>query len=198
MKPIIILASGSRYKQELMQRLALPFNIVTADIDETRKPNEKPAVLAERLAREKATAVAILHPEAFVLGTDQVIALADQVFTKPITEQAAVQQLKTLRAKTHELLTSVVLIAPGGKTYESTAHYAMTMRDVSDQEIEDYIREDLPLDCAGAYKIECGGIRLFRSLQGDDYTAIIGLPLTHVRHLLETAGYFTASTGHES
>ncbi len=194
MKPTIILASGSRYKQELMQRLALPFNAITADINETRQHGEQPLALAERLAREKAAAVAILHPHAFVLGTDQVIALEDRVFTKPITAQAAVQQLKTLRGKTHELITSIALIAPDGKIHNSTAHYAMSMRDVSDQEIEDYIREDSPLDCAGAYKIECAGIRLFRSLQGDDYTAIIGLPLTHVWQLLEIAGYFSSTT----
>lgn len=198
MKPQIILASGSRYKQELMQRLALPFDSISADINEARRPNEKPAALAQRLAREKAAALAALHPRAFVLGTDQVIALADQVFTKPVTEQAAVQQLKTLRGQTHDLITSIAIIAPGGKIHESTAHYAMNMRDVNDQEIEDYIREDSPLDCAGAYKIECGGIRLFRSIQGDDYTAIIGLPLTHVWHLLEKAGYFLSSTDHTS
>lgn len=198
MKPQIILASGSRYKQELMQRLALPFDSISADINEARRPNEKPAALAQRLAREKAAALAALHPRAFVLGTDQVIALADQVFTKPVTEQAAVQQLKTLRGQTHDLITSIAIIAPGGQIHESTAHYAMNMRDVNDQEIEDYIREDSPLDCAGAYKIECGGIRLFRSIQGDDYTAIIGLPLTHVWHLLEKAGYFLSSTDHTS
>lgn len=198
MKPQIILASGSRYKQELMQRLALPFDSISADINEARRPNEKPAALAQRLAREKAAALAALHPRAFVLGTDQVIALADQVFTKPVTEQAAVQQLKTLRGQTHDLITSIAIIAPGGQIHESTAHYAMNMRDVNDQEIKDYIREDSPLDCAGAYKIECGGIRLFRSIQGDDYTAIIGLPLTHVWHLLEKAGYFLSSTDHTS
>ncbi len=192
MKHNLVLASGSSYKQELMRRLALPFQITTADIDEARKPGETPAELASRLAREKAAAVAQLSPNDFVIGTDQVIALDNVVFTKPGTVQAAVQQLQTLRGKTHELLTAVAVIAPDGKIYESTAHYAMNMRDVNDQEIENYIREDSPLDCAGAYKIEQGGIRLFRSLQGDDYTAIIGLPLTHVRHLLETAGYFSS------
>lgn len=191
MKANLILASGSRYKQELMQRLAIPFHVLTADIDESRQPGEKPAALASRLAREKAAAVAAIAPNAFVIGTDQVIALDDDVFTKPLTIHAANQQLKNLRGKTHDLLTAVAVIAPDGKIYESTAQYAMNMRNISDQEIADYIREDAPLDCAGAYKIEQGGIRLFRSLQGDDYTAIIGLPLTHLRHLLETADFFS-------
>ncbi|MBA2663535.1 MAG: septum formation protein Maf [Bradymonadaceae bacterium] len=186
----LILASGSGYKQELLTRLALPFEALSAEINERPQSGEVPDAIARRLAREKALAVHALQPEAFVIGADQIIALGGAVFSKPGSLQDAEAQLRRLSGHVHDLFTAVAVVAPDGTVFEDLVHFAMDMRAISSAEITAYVGQDLPTDCAGAYKIEAGGIRLFRSLQGDDYTAIVGLPLTRVWRLLEAAGYF--------
>lgn len=188
--PTLLLASESTYKRTLLERLGLPFKSVAARINESAFADEAPADTARRLAHQKAQTIAETHPGAWVLGADQIIALGDRRFSKPKTPERARAQLAALSGQTHQLLTAISLISPAGDTHDDLAKYQMQMRALTSAQIAQYIAEDQPLDCAGSYKIEAGGIRLFRALQGDDYTAIIGLPLTRVHTLLERAGFF--------
>lgn len=192
-RPPLILASGSSYKREILARLGLPFEGIAAKIDESALPGESPADTARRLARQKAQVVAQAHPGSWVLGGDQIIALGSRRFSKPQTPERARQQLAALSAQTHQLLTAVALVTPAGEVSDDLAEYQMEMRALTSAQIAQYIAEDQPLDCAGSYKIEAGGIRLFHAMRGDDYTAIIGLPLTRVHTLLERAGFFDLS-----
>lgn len=188
----LVLASGSPYKQRLMRRLGLSFDICPADIDESASAQETPEALAGRLARQKAQRVAQMRPNTWIIGADQVIALGQRRFSKPGDEQSAREQLAELSGQTHRLITAVALLTPAGDLLEDVVDYEMQMRTLDADEITDYVAEDKPLDCAGSYMIEAGGIRLFRALRGDDYTAIVGLPLTRVRTLLERGGFFEA------
>jgi septum formation protein len=173
-----------------MSRLGVSFEAISADVDESRRPDEAPLDLASRLARDKAQAVQSDHPGAFVIGSDQIIAVDDDVLSKPGTRRRAAEQLRRLAGREHLLATAVCVIAPDGRACESVTSFAMKMRDLDDDEISRYVAEDEPLDCAGAYRIEAGGIRLFEYLRGDDYTAIVGLPLTRVRSHLEALGFY--------
>ena len=173
-----------------MARLGLDFATESADIDESARPDETPVETAERLARRKARTVAEDHPQSYVLGADQTIDIDGTRLTKPGSIDKAVEQLQRLSGQTHRLTTAVSLVSPSGQLVEQKVTFQMVMRDLTDRQIDDYVHEDRPIDCAGSYKIESGGIRLFRSLRGDDYTAIIGLPLTRVWNILERVDYF--------
>jgi septum formation protein len=186
----LVLATGSPYKKSLMERLGLDFESCAADIDESSLEGESPEQTARRLAAAKARAVSQHRPDALVIGADQVIALGDKRYSKPGSPEGARRQLEELSGQTHHLITAVAALRPDGELFEDVADYQMQMRALSEDEIAAYVAEDSPTDCAGAYKIEAGGIRLFRALRGDDYTAIVGLPLTRVWRLLEQSGYF--------
>jgi septum formation protein len=187
--PKLILASGSSYKRALMARLGLPFESITSDADETPRAGETPDVCAARLALDKAKVVALTHPDAWVIGCDQIISYDGIQLHKPNSEQGAIAQLELLQGRAHDLVCAIALISPTAEIWEASVHYAMHMRPLSRAAIEAYVAEDMPTDCAGSYKLEQGGIRLFASMRGDDYTAIVGLPLTRVWALLEGAGY---------
>lgn len=184
----LVLASGSAYRRKLLLRLGHEFVVVSPDVDESRRSGEAPRELATRLARAKAEAVAAVHPDDFVIGSDQVIALGDEVFHKPGSAPAAMDQLERLSGQTHELITAVCVISPGGRAEDVMVH-EMTMRRLAASEITAYVYEDEPYDCAGSYKIEEGGVRLFDRMRGDDHTSIVGLPLTIVRRLLDELGF---------
>jgi septum formation protein len=186
-----MLASGSEYKRGLLRRLGLSFSTRPADVEEGSLPDETPGETARRLALAKARDVAADAPDAFVLGADQVIALDGERLRTPGGRQAAAAQLQRLQGRCHDLICSVALVTPQRTEYEETVTYDMEMRPLSEASIERYLDDDEPYDCVGAYKIESAGIRLFRALRGDDYTAIIGLPLTRVWNILEAGGYFT-------
>ena len=188
----LVLASGSRYKQSLLARLGIPFTSQSADVDESRRVGELPDDLALRLARDKALAVQTQMPNAWVLGVDQVIALGDNVFSKPGSFEAACKQLQTLSGHTHELITAMVVVSPDGEA-ESLTRFEMAMRTLSDAAIEAYVTLDEPFDCAGAYKIEEAGIRLFDSCSGPDFTAIIGLACTRVIPMLQETGFWSGN-----
>ena len=187
--PLLILASSSPYKRRLLARLGIEFRAQGADIDEDRRPGETPRAMTRRLAEEKALAVAQKHGEAFVLGGDQVIAVDDRIFEKPVTKARAVDHLKALQGRTHRLINSVYLKYPAGPGVCSTQIYEMVMRPLDEDQIRRYVDTDSPLDCAGAYRIEAAGIRLFEATCGDDPTAIEGLPLIRVWNLLLDAGW---------
>lgn len=187
---VLVLASTSPYKRRLLERLGIPFLVDSPEAVEERHPQETPEQMASRLAQEKALSLRVSHGEAFLLGADQVIALGDQIFSKPGTVQGAEHQLALLSGKTHTLLTAMALCTPTGEVLESMVQFEMEMRPLTEAEIRRYVALDQPLDCAGSYKIESYGIGLFRNTKGPDHTAIEGLAITRVRALLEAGGFF--------
>lgn len=186
----LILASGSRYKREQLARLDVPFEVDPADIDERAVEAPTLRELALELARRKARVVAERRPGAWVLGADQIVARDGVELHKPVTFERACAQLASLQGRAHELLCAAALVGPGGEERAELVRMEMVMRPMSEAEIERYVRRDEPLDCAGSYMLEAGGVQLFDAMRGDDYTAIVGLPLTRVRAMLEWAGLF--------
>lgn len=186
--PALIFATSSKYKQDLLRRLNLDFTSIDADITETRRPGEPPLEMASRLAKQKAQALAKNHKDHFILGSDQLIALDDQIFQKPKTPARALAQLTALQGKTHTLINAICLLTPNGEPLEAVSTTKMTMRPLTKAALKTYIALDQPLDCAGSYRIEAAGIRLFEATRGDDPTAIEGLPLIALWDLLIQAG----------
>ena len=187
--PPLILASTSRYRRELLQRLRLPFEVRSPQVDETPLPNESPAGLAQRLALAKAHAVAALRPEAIVIGSDQVADLDGQPIGKPGTHERAVVQLRQMRGRRVIFQTAVAVVrADTGFARVLLAPVAVTFRSLSDAEIEHYLRTEEPYDCAGSAKSETLGIALLDAIDSDDPTALIGLPLIRTCRLLRAAG----------
>jgi septum formation protein len=184
-----VLASTSRYRRELLGRLQLPFRVVSPAVDETPGPGETPGALALRLAREKAEAVAAQHPDAIVIGADQVAVLGDRALSKPGTHENAVAQLRALRGRRVSFLTAVaVACAAAGATRAQLVPTEVHFRALDDAAIEAYLRADQPYDCAGAAKIESLGIALVHRVDSDDPTALIGLPLIALVDLLAEFG----------
>ena len=185
----LILGSTSRYRKELLSRLKIPFESVAPNVDETPHNQESPKDLALRLARAKARAVALKNPEAVVIGSDQVADLEGMPLGKPGNHANAILQLQRMRGKTviFQTALSVVCIASG---YERTdlAAVKVKFRDLSDAEIESYLRAEEPYDCAGSAKSEGLGIALLESIENDDPTALIGLPLIRTCQMLREAG----------
>ena len=185
----MVLGSTSRYRQELMERLRVPFTVAPPHVDETPLPGEAPKTLALRLALAKAQAVAALHPEAVVIGSDQVADLAGQALGKPGVHERAVTQLRQMRGQTviFQTALAVVCLATGFEQVD-LAEVRVVFRDLSDDEIEAYLQAEQPYDCAGSAKSEGLGIALLESIDNDDPTALIGLPLIRTARLLRQAG----------
>ena len=187
--PPLILASTSRYRRELLQRLRLPFEVHSPQTDETPLPGESPALLAQRLALAKAHAVAALRPEAIVIGSDQVADLDGQPIGKPGTHECAVAQLRLMRGRRVVFQTAVAVVRADTRFARVLlAPVAVTFRMLSDAEIEHYLRTEEPYDCAGSAKCETLGIALLEAIDSDDPTALIGLPLIRTCELLRAAG----------
>ena len=185
----LVLGSTSRYRRELLQRLNLPFDVAAPDVDETPLPGEAPRALALRLALVKAHAVANLHPDAVVIGSDQVADLAGEPLGKPGEHERAVQQLRQMRGRKVVFQTAVAVVCSAtGFEQVDLAPVEVTFRDLSDQEIERYLRAEQPYDCAGSAKSEGLGIALLDAIQSDDPTALIGLPLIRTCRMLRAAG----------
>ncbi len=185
----VVLGSTSRYRRELLERLRIPFAVTAPDVDETPHTGEAPQALARRLALAKARAVAALHPDAVVIGSDQVADLAGQPLGKPGEHARAVAQLRQMRGQTviFQTALAVVCLATG---YEEVdlAEVRVVFRDLSDDEIEAYLVAEKPYDCAGSAKSEGLGIVLLESIDNDDPTALIGLPLIRTARMLRQAG----------
>ena len=185
----LILGSTSRYRRELLQRLRVPFEVVSPDVDETPLTGEAPQVLATRLALAKAKAVAALHPHAVVIGSDQVADLNGEPLGKPGTHARAVLQLQRMRGHTVVFQTAVsVVCQASGFEQTELAQIKVRFRDLSDAEIEAYLRAEEPYDCAGSAKSEGLGIVLLDAIDNDDPTALIGLPMIRTARLLRAAG----------
>jgi septum formation protein len=185
--PALILASTSRYRQELLSRLRIPFEAVAPEVDETALPGEAPAALAERLALAKARAVAARVPGAVVLGSDQVAELDGNAIGKPGTHENAARQLRRMSGREVVFQTAVAVVAPGVAAIER-AEVRVRFRELSDAAIEAYLRADEPYDCAGSAKVESLGIALLEAVESDDPTALVGLPLIRTCALLRRAG----------
>ncbi len=185
----LILGSTSRYRRELLQRLRVPFDVVSPDVDETPLPGEAPQALATRLALAKAKAVAALHPNAVVIGSDQVADLNGEPLGKPGTHERAVLQLQRMRGQTVIFQTAVSVVCLESR-FEQTelAQIKVRFLDLSDAEIEAYLRAEEPYDCAGSAKSEGLGIALLDAIDNDDPTALIGLPMIRTARLLRAAG----------
>ena len=187
--PRLILASTSRYRRELLQRLRVPFDVVSPHVDETPLQGESPRALALRLALAKAEAVAVLHPDAVVIGSDQVCELDGQPIGKPGDHGRAVAQLRALSGRGAVFLTAVaVACRASGFVQMDLAPVRVVFRTLADDEIERYLLLDQPYDCAGSAKSESLGIALLSSIDSDDPTALIGLPLIRTVRLLREAG----------
>lgn len=188
-RPALVLASTSPYRRELLARLRMPFEVAAPGVDEASHPGEKPAALVERLARQKALAVAAAHPGALIIGSDQVAVLNGEPLSKPGTHDRAVAQLRGMRGRRIEFLTGLAVhSAPTGVTHSRVVPFAVEFRDFSDAEIEAYLEAERPYDCAGAAKAEGLGIALIRRMEGDDPNALIGLPLIALVDLLAMHG----------
>lgn len=184
----LILASTSRYRRELLERLRVPFEVESPWVDETPQEREPPAALATRLALAKAQAVAQRHPAAWVIGSDQVADLDGQPLGKPGNHEAAVRQLRSMRGRQIVFQTAVAVVGPG-HAQAQTVPVHVRFREASDAEIEHYLRLEQPYDCAGSAKSEGLGISLLEAIVSDDPTALIGLPLIATCRLLREAGY---------
>ena len=185
----LILGSSSRYRRELLQRLRLPFDVHSPDLDETPRPGEAPAALACRLAIAKARAVAALYPDAVVIGSDQVADLNGEPLGKPGNHVRAVAQLRQMRGQSVVFQTAVaVACLATGFEQMLLAPVRVQFRDLDDAEIESYLRAEEPYDCAGSAKSEGLGIALLSCIDNDDPSALVGLPLIRTCALLRAAG----------
>lgn len=186
----IILASTSKYRGALMAQLGWAFTQSAPDVneDDYKQDGLSPRDLAVKLAELKARSVFKRNPHALVIGSDQVCSLEKRILDKPGTKQNAIEQLSLMSGKSHKLITAVTVISPAGEetfVNETTLH----MRSLTREEITRYVENDSPLDCAGSYKLESLGIKLFSKIEMEDQTAIIGLPLIKLTDTLLSLGY---------
>ena len=187
--PRLILASTSRYRRELLQRLRLPFDVAAPETDESALPGEPPQALARRLAAAKATAIASHMPGAWVIGSDQVAELDGIALGKPGTRDAAVSQLASMSGREVVFRTAVSVVHGDGRAFHAEDATIVRFRGLDDAEIGRYVDAEQPFDCAGSFKSEGLGIVLFDAIVSQDPTALIGLPLIATAGLLRRAGY---------
>lgn len=185
----LVLASTSAYRRELLQRFDLPFDVARPDIDETPLPGETPQATAERLAVEKARAVAGKFEDALIIGSDQVAHMGDTRFGKPGTVERAIAQLQAMSGRTVIFHTALaVLNTRSGHVQLDAVPTQVRFRTLGDDEIVRYVNKERPLDCAGSAKSEGLGITLLDALSGDDPNALVGLPLIALARMLRNEG----------
>ncbi len=186
----LILASSSPYRAELLSRLQVAFKQTSPDIDESAMSNETPNKLVTRLALKKAKALEKEYPHALIIASDQVAVLNGQVLGKPGDHLTATRQLQNAAGHNVTFLTSLCLYNSQTQRYQlDVVEYKVSFRDLSDDEIENYLRRETPYDCAGSFKSEGLGIALFSRQEGDDPTALIGLPLIRLISMLRNEDY---------
>jgi len=189
-QPSLILASTSPYRRELLERLGLPFTVEAPEVDEAHLAGEPPTERALRLAAAKAEAIALRHPTAVVIGSDQVAAAGGVVLDKPGTAERACQQLKHLGGSQARFHTAcAVRWHNTGYSVNHLESVTVTVRDLTAAEIAAYVEREQPLNCAGSFKSEGLGIALFSRIESEDPTALVGLPLIWLSGALRQAGY---------
>ncbi len=185
----LVLGSSSRYRRELLERRHLPFPVAAPASDDSPLPGEAPHALALRLALAKAHAVAALHPQAIVIGSDQVADLAGEPLGKPGNHERATAQLRRMSGRTVVFQTAVAVVcSDSGFSEVDIAPVEVRFRPLDDATIERYLRAEQPYDCAGSAKSEGLGIALLDAIVSDDPTALIGLPLIRTCRMLRAAG----------
>ena len=186
--PSLILASTSVYRRELLERLGIPFTVVSPELDETPLPGESTLELALRLAKAKAAAVSKDYPDAWVIGSDQVADLCGAAIGKPGNFERAMAQLQLMRGSIVTFHTALCVMKGNIETTLSVPT-EVTFRKSSDEIFESYLLTEEPYDCAGSAKSEGMGITLLEAIKSDDPTALIGLPLIALTGLLRDAGF---------
>jgi len=185
----LVLASSSPYRQKLLQQLQLRFEAQSPEIDESPLPGESPVELVERLAIAKARAIADSCPDCLVIGSDQVAVHEDEIVGKPKDHADAVRQLQYASGKTITLYTGLALINSKTNAIQSeVVPFTIHFRQLTNEQIENYLSKDKPYNCAGSVKSESLGVALFDRFEGDDPNALIGLPLIRLVRMLENEG----------
>jgi MAF protein len=185
----LLLASSSPYRRELLERLHLPFVCASPDIDESHRPQESATELVKRLAQEKAMALATRFPDHLIIGSDQVAVLGEQIIGKPHTFERALEQLNASSGKSVSFLTGLALYnSRTGQCQIDCVPFTVHMRELDEERISRYLRAEQPYDCAGSFKAEGLGVRLFQSTEGPDATSLIGLPLIRLVDMLTAEG----------
>ncbi len=189
---VVVLASGSQYRAELLQRLGVPFQVISPDVDETVQQNEHPEMLARRLARQKALRAEQMLQQnranggsttqhVIIIGSDQVACFDQQILGKPGSIANACDQLTAMSGQAVHFLTSVYMLhTASGRQFEALDVTVATLRSLKRDSIERYVSADQPLDCAGSFKVEALGISLFETISSQDPSALVGLPLISV------------------
>ncbi len=181
----LILASSSPYRSLLLQRLAIPFKRVSPDIDESQLKGETPRDLVLRLAEMKAVAVASAHPRSLIIGSDQLAISGDEILNKPDNYKNAKIQLNKLSNESIVFLTGLCVInTANDKRQKDCISYTVHFRHLTEGEIERYLLQEKPYDCAGSFKSEAYGVSLVQKMEGDDPTSLIGLPLIRLSQML--------------
>lgn len=184
--PTLVLASTSAYRKELLTRLDLPFTTAAPEVDETPLPDETPPQLVRRLAELKARAVAARYPGALIIGSDQVAVIDGQILGKPGHHERAVAQLRLASGKRLDFFTGLCLLNTASSSLRvEVVSFGVVFRRLSDQQIENYLRREQPYHCAGSFKSEALGIALCERFDGEDPSALIGLPLIGLVRMLE-------------
>ncbi len=188
--PSLVLGSTSRYRRALLERLGIPFTAIAPACDEEalKDPRLTPQALAEMLAEAKAVSLLPAHPQAVIIGSDQVCALDGDLLHKPGTPDRAVAQLLRLQGRSHRLITAMTVIH-GTRRWRHTDVTTLVMRPQTEAALARYVAADQPLDCAGAYKLELRGIGLFERIESADQSAIVGLPLIALAGILRESGF---------
>lgn len=182
----LILSSSSPARRALMTRLQIPYSVTSPDVDETPLPNESIREMVLRLAEAKARKTAATNPEAIIIGCDQVGELDHHILCKPLTYDNAVKQLHLMSGKQIRFYTGICLLnAKTQRCQLAIETYDVHIRNLNDEMIHRYLEKEAPLQCAGSIQVEGLGITLIDKLHGDDYTALIGLPLIRLTQLLE-------------
>jgi septum formation protein len=185
----LILASSSRYRRELLSRLGLPFDILATDIDETPRTDEPPSATALRLSVQKAEAAAASHPDALIIGSDQVLILGDEQLGKPGNFDNAFLQLKKMQGRAMVFHTALTLLnSRTGQAQTRDVPTTVQLRALSDAQIRAYLEKETPYDCAGSAKSETLGIALMARMDSSDPTALVGLPLIALAEMLFAEG----------
>lgn len=185
----LLLASSSTYRRDLLQRLRLPFDWASPDIDEARQAAEPGEALVRRLAETKARALAATHPAHLIIGSDQVAVLDERILGKPHTFERAREQLLDASGRAVTFLTGVALLnSATGHCQVDCVPFTVTLRDLDSAQVERYLQAEQPYDCAGSFKAEGLGVSLFRETQGSDATSLIGLPLIRLVQMLAEEG----------
>lgn len=183
----LILASSSPYRRELLQRLRLPFQCESPDIDETPLPSETAEQLVRRLAESKARALSERHPDHLIIGSDQAAVNDNRILGKPYTIERATEQLRAASGKSISFLTGLCLLnSRSGRAQVDCIPFTVHFRELDGDHIRRYLEVEQPLDCAGSFKAEGLGVSLFRSTEGEDATSLIGLPLIRLVDMLLT------------